>query len=284
MISIVASLVISILVQSGATREPWVADLLQTKEAQAILSAHAKLPTPPPGRAIEVPPQPGEDSGHLKFLPIPGLDRAEKETYALIEEGRYEDAAACISRARKDHPEYEAWTIDLAIEAELLGRSYESAYKDAVVRVATGGFSGEDQNLYISLASAAKGQVFPGQAQYCATWIERHLKNHGLPVPTKLTFEARTSRDLMVLSAIALGTKAEPGFLELALRLDPVNELAARQAIRYYEAKGRYSDLRRIASGLVDRLPPGENRDFYVKAVSSAADLKDRPLHAVINP
>lgn len=76
---------------------------------------------------------------------------------------------------------------------------------------------------------------------------------------------------VMVLSSIALGMMDSSEFFELALRLDPVNEFAARLAIKRYRYGARCSDVRRIASNLVHRLPRGTSRNHFMRELASAS-------------
>jgi len=287
MVSLVLTLAMSFHAGSDAPSETWVRDLLQTKSAQAILAAHAKLGPRPPFPATLVPARPGEDSGHLKFSSAFAaiLHDAVRTTSELIEDSQFEEAYQCISDVDKAHPEFDAAIVDWIIEAELLAGHYDKAYEDSVVRVASARSDNNDgRYLPLSIASAAKGQVFPGQAEYCAKLTQNHLINQGSAVVVRPPTGTQSAHQVMVLSAVALGSSPSPGFLELALRMDPVNDLAARQAIYYYLCKGRYSDVRRVAASVIDHLDPGESSTYYVETIQSVARLKDKPLHPVIKP
>jgi len=208
--------------------------------------------------------------------------RVLRQTNDLIAASRYEDAYSTISSTVRAHPEYRDFLADSIIKTELLAGHNDLALKDAIIRVSQ--LDGSDQSLYLSLASAASGQVYPGQAEFCVDQIQEHLKNQGLPPASLSATGSLNAKLVTVLSALALGTKSAPEFLELTLKLDPANDLAARQAITEYTFKGRYSDVRRIASQLASRLPAGDARDYYTKTLAAVANLKDKPQHPVINP
>ena len=197
---------------------------------------------------------------------------------------RPQEAYDYLSDVRKTKPNEVSFILDFALQSELLSGHYQEAFQDAVGLVNAREGNGEEQYLYLSLASSAQGRVYPGQARYCESWVESHLKSEHSPldlVPTPMEMDPR---EVMLLSCLALGTKSSPEFLELALQIDPSSDLAAREAISYYGFTGRYSEIRRIALSMVEHLAPGESRNYFVNQMSAVSGLKDKPLHPIIKP
>ena len=142
--------------------------------------------------------------------------------------------------------------------------------------------------LELSLAAAARGEVYPGQLEYCDGWLRSYYgaehpgKNFDMP-------SRHLSGPLLVMlqSALALAmrnsTESE-AYFDVALRLDSTNETAADEAILRYSYHGRYSDMRRVASTIAAHLSPGVAREKYQKIVSEFANRKDKPLHRIDKP
>jgi len=271
----------------SAPDKNWVSKLMQSPPAKAILLAHAQgMPKVLPETKATV------VGGILVFDPALGqMDNdASRRIADLIAESRFGEAFDYVSKVRQSNPEIEDLIVDTAIRCELLSGHYGLAFKDAVVRVSKGDCDTEDQLLYLSLASAAMGHVYDGQARYCEDWVNRYVAQWRPVVPPGravqfLTPGARSiQHQVMLLSSLALGSKSTPEFLELALKLDPVNDLAAREAIRYYGFKGRYSDVRRLAVNMLDNRSSLIDNDYYRKTLAATVGQSDRPLHATIKP
>ena len=277
---------ISLLAGTDVQQEPWIGRLLKSKTAQTALLTYDKLSSPSrhlaPPHEVKLP----NGSSFIVLDPTVGpvYERASKKVSLLLAQDLYMDAYTYISDVRREFPQADEALLDLSIECELLASRYADAFRDSVVRVKAGGFGGEEQELYLSLSSAALGLVYPGQAKFCEKWATEHLANQGSNYRIGPTSKELDPHEVMILSSLALGLKDSPGFLELALRLDPINEIAARQVIFYYSCKGRYSDLSRIASNMMEHLPAGEARDYYVEQIALVANRKDRPQQPVINP
>jgi len=287
MVSLLTTLALSVSAVSYPPNGVWVKSILESEAAKAVIASHARHPV------VSWIPNPRQEiihSGAHNTLVLPdepiftAIAKATRSVQNLLVENREDAAYAYISDLRQMHPEFEEGILDLCLKCELLTGHYDEAFQDVVMRITAGGFDAEEPYLSLALASAARGQVFSGQAEYCQSWIQTYTRYQGRSQQVQLGAPGQSPHDIMVLSALALGTKSTPEFLELALRLDPSNDIAARKAILYYGFRGRYSDIRRISSGMVDRLAAGESRDYYVNQISTIAGLKDKPLHPVIKP
>ena len=91
----------------------------------------------------------------------------------------------------------------------------------------------------------------------------------------------------MIASALAMGLREGIdmfGYLELVLKWDPSNKVAAHEAILCYGYKGRYSDLRRIATQMLRRTNDKSEREYYAAELKKVEGLPDRKQEARKNP
>ncbi len=208
-------------------------------------------------------------------------DAAVRHTADLIELRRFKEAYSYISTVRRAKPELEPFVEGMAVHCELLSGHYQQALSDTAERIKMNSRpdadSGMDPDyLCLSLAASGLGRGYLGQWEFCArklreyNWTGEALSLPATPDPKKL----------MAMSALTLAMGAAPfsqQYFELALKVDPTNELAARLVVEYDEVQGKYSDLRRIASTQMSKLPAGETREFLRARMLAAAGLADRP-------
>jgi cytochrome c-type biogenesis protein CcmH/NrfG len=75
-----------------------------------------------------------------------------------------------------------------------------------------------------------------------------------------------------VLSCLALGLEwRKTPYLEMALKLDPTNVIAAKALIFRYTYRGTPADIRRVAGSMLNSLPADDaRRAEFTQAVESA--------------
>lgn len=277
-----------VLALSGiqSTREAWVNTILSSPAAQQVVKTQRIQPFPTAPDRMQVLGNAGTPTLEMAAsAPIYGaIDKAALVVHDDLLLGQEDAAYGYLESLRQQHPDYTMGILGLCIKCELLTGHYDEAFRDVVNQLHVGWTGGEEMFLYLSLASAGRGQIVDGQAQYCQSWISSCDKTATAGSRVTNLEQGQSPKQVMLLSAKALGTKSEPEFLELALRLDPTDELAAREAIQNYKNAGRYSEVRRIASLMADHLQPCDSRNYYLAVESSVANLKDKPLRLTINP
>lgn len=213
---------------------------------------------------------------------------ARRHVGQLVIEDRIQEAYGYIGQLLKVRPDLGVFMSDVMINCELLLGRYEDAYDELVPLVNAPQSDDPGTYLRLSLACAARGEVYPGQMEYCAAWLSKFYEDEhpgrNLELsPTRLV----GPRLVMLQSALALAMRnstESQAYFDLALRLDSTNEAAADEAILRYSYHGRYSDMRRVASTIAGHLSPGAAREKYQTIVTEFANRKDKPLPRIDKP
>jgi hypothetical protein len=193
-------------------------------------------------------------------------NEASRRAGRLIDAMRFQDAYDFWKDFYKVRPDLMGLTrINMAKCATLVGR-YDEAYSLLVQLVSHRSTANDERYTELSLASAARGEVYPGQLEFLLERLREYYWEQHPSTPLELDFQPQNdSRSIMVLSSLALGMRIQPEYLELTRRLDPKNTLAAEQAIEFYGYTGWHSRIRRIATNIASRLSPGPKKDWFLK-------------------
>jgi len=289
------SVLLAVGIAQGAGQGPatpdWASQLLRSKPA---LAAESKPPPPRrPAGGMAKALAPGAQTtatGHGNARDDPVFaerlatsNKARRQAGGLMYQGRIAEADRCLSIFLGERPDLNDFLADQITDCDLLLDRYRQAFARVVPIVNTRGSDSEEMYLRLSLAAAAQGQVYPGQRDYCYGYMRRRYADHHGAKPLDPHVQGagdNSPRSVALLSCLALGlggSIANRSYLELALKLDPNNVLAASEAIQEYDYRGKYSDIRRIASAMIARLPDGPARKKFQQDIADAANLKDRP-------
>ena len=292
---LISILLVLSLAQSQVSHQSdpaWVTDLLRSPSGQRAIAAEPPDPPPHPpsigSKVIEFP------SGS-RILIDPEFERAMKEenaerrsTAGLLDENRFQEAYDAFAGYARAHPNRRDGWADLLIVTKILYGKVDEAFQDLVGFVHRAKAYDELYFLQLSYVSASRGQVYPGQMEYCYQRLQNYFnETHPGKLPEPPVESARNPRAVTLESILALGMRnsiTATQYLEIAMNLDPTNEIAAKHAIELYGYKGKYSAIRRIASRMAHDLPPGESRDYYLNAIKEAGNRPDRPIHPDVPP
>jgi tetratricopeptide (TPR) repeat protein len=271
----------------GLRPPAWVATGLDTQTARGVLKtytrakgASAKSQTKKSGTQDE---RPNNDPVFAER--IEASNTASSHVGQLLMEGRTQEADKRLFSFLAERPELRGLMTSQIVDCELLLGRYDEAYRELLNWVST--CTVDDPNMYLKLSfvCAARGEIYPGQMQYCQDWLQKFYSDEHIGEPPLTALQlAENPRSAMFLSCVAIGmnnTDVATSYLELAFKFDPKNELAASEAILRYLYQGRYSDIRRVASAISNHLPPGVARDKFQKEIADVANLKDKPVHRI---
>jgi hypothetical protein len=263
-------------------RPGWVATLLASKEAKAAMSA--KLPKivrsighPGANRSGVVvlgnPPRAVTESYPASPAWLEAMKTSEDaihSMYRLIEANRFTDAFNGMAALRKARPELRDLTAEESIEGELVAGRYRDALDESARFINGSGQSYEELSLQyvrLSLASAAQGKIYDGQASYCEAKLKEYFEEeHPGATFCPAVYAPFKAKQVTLLSDLALGMQngvASQAYFQNALRIDPTNLMAADEAIRRYQFQNRFSDVIRTADTIAAHLPAGELRRQY---------------------
>jgi len=291
MLSIVISFGLAAFQSAEPNAGSWVAKLMHS--ADALFALHHSVVKPTVATVASVPlsaksvipaqdANPNSDPRMLRY--IEEGNKVRRKTGDLIDGERLQDAYDYISDVQKSDPSMHDMTEDLVIECALLTGRYDEAFDRSVVLVNTSGWGSPDAYLRLSLASAMKGTVYPGQFEFVQESIQESLSRDQVhdTAAMQLPGTSKSAKGIAVLSCLARGFRSpsliSTGFFEAAIRLDPQNDLAAREAIKRFKTIGRYSGIRRVASVMIANLAPGKSRDGFSKLLEQYRSLKDKPI------
>jgi hypothetical protein len=267
----------------------WLRDMQASPRAMMVVSQPAQKKAKIPRTTSASPPNPGGRSvsrsdGFAEAGAYTNDGPAYRERIGTVYEAlgivadlldscRYADAYASISAFRREHPDAADLTDHVAVDcANLVGRHAE-AYNTILPWAIHEGDKSPHHLLALSLASAALGEVFEGQAQYCWDKAMEGLKQENIVEGLDRKLARRNdAKGVAILSCLALGLKYRSSpYLEMALRLDPTNTVAGNELISRYQLRGRNTDAKRVASGILKNLPADHPRraDFERRLAES---------------
>lgn len=271
MLTTAISLVFLASASNGASPH-WLQDLLASPRARNVASQQASRPAKAPaqGRPLakdggqpRAPRPAGIHAIEGNVRANPGLDIANETRRAvgrLLDQCRYEDAYAALSAFRGERPDLAGKVVDMAADCAILTGRTEEAYALLTRLVQGRGRKTKTPTralLSLSLASAGLGQVYPGQADFCRDQVKQGLSRECMS--DTLAGRLATSTDskaVAVLSCLAIGLNfGKSPYLEMALRLDPQNVMAASALVFRYTVQERTADVNRIAGGMLKNLP-----------------------------
>ncbi len=218
--------------------------------------------------------------GHAGFYEEPlrskviAAGKAEGKVGALLNAGRAKDAYDLIKSFRAANSGMLGRTRHDMVPLALLVDKYDEAYEELALMPKLNSISW----LHLSLAASARGEVVPGQAEYCDQQIALYFSEEEKDFPYEVGRYRTDPRSVMVRSLIAIGVSNGTGsllFLERAMVLDPTNEVAVSETMRLHEHRLNYTQARRIGSQMVERLPAGPVRDRFLSRLAYIEGLKD---------
>ncbi|GEM_PF-5612106 len=269
------SLLFSALV-SPQTNESsaWVAELLRSAPASAP-SQYIKPPIRHPNGGVIAP------DGELdpRAPGVPASTEVDNSPWAVLRRRASElldhrDYEGAFREILLTHPDDELeGPGDVFLDAALLSGRHALAEKVLVQQVRLRQRPGvhvfsNTVELELSIATALRGKVYPGQGAYVLADLRESLSVY--PDQARLVEKLKvptTPRDVAFVSLLALaksGSCMRPlVYLEKAFEMDPKCELAADELLSGYEGQKRYADAARVATSMLKWLPAGEKRDLY---------------------
>ncbi len=201
--------------------------------------------------------------------------------------GRYDDAYTSFVSAGLPIWEMHGGDLSLLSACEVLTARQGLAYKQLGGVIGRGTWLPDDSYLNFSIACASRGEVYPGQGKFALAKLEEASQSNSAFWPKGSRAVPQSSRQIEIYSALAMGlgdVVYGPGYMELVLKLDPGNKMAAREAIRFYRSQGRCSDLRRIATQMLRRDNDKSEREYYAAELKKVEGLPDRKQEVRKNP
>jgi hypothetical protein len=277
MLTIAIPIAISISCAGGAAPH-WLQDLLASPMAKSVASR--QIPKKPEVRQDTsntaggaASPAASQSGGFTVVNADPIYDPAfladvETSNAARVKAGRlasqckFEEAYQSMAAFLRERPDLSEFVDDQAADfANLTGR-YAEAYALVLPLARREGTESPHHLLALSVASAGLGQVYAGQAEYCRDQAIDGLREQHIAEGLDDGLARRTDpQAVAIFSCLAMGFKyGDTTYLEMALRLDPTNVLAAGRLTWCYWFQGRTADIRRIASGMLSALPAGDPR------------------------
>lgn len=286
--------------QSRYARPAWVEKILQAEWAQKLIREATPIessvlnPILPDGLAIaasgvrffdELPPE-------IRFPEPDGATKARGRAYQsalgyamkLVQRNRPGEAYEYLQSVFQERSDLEGMRSDPCyLDLCLLLERYDEAGLVILPLVKKGGFVSEENYLRLSVLSASKGKVFESQMQYCRDYIEQNCSDRKLSalIPQHLPV---SSREMLVESCLALGTKLKFWYDEMALSIDSKNQLAAQRLMSAYVSKKRYCDARRIADIALETLPPEPVRLELSRRLKQIQGREDALLPTLVKP
>lgn len=261
-------------------RPSWAAEILSTPSARSILKRVANEPLAIDGTKQSV------DSGSFGEGRTPIVDPAErarvqqltkvmKFSSYLMRHNRVGEALEYVDSVAAERPDLAGIkSSPLYADLGLLLGKTDNAFESVVRIVARPGADSEEMYLRLSLVSALRGEVFAGQGEYCRRGTIKNLAIEPEMAALVGPLKPQDPVAVAVESCIALN---QPYYFELGMRLDPKNVLSARLLVQYYGYRGRFADIRRVASRIAEKLPRGGQRDFFLLKLKNLAGKSDRP-------
>lgn len=288
MLTIAVSMVVLATASSGA-QPHWLQSLLASPRANRAVSEHATkgmasphVPSKTPSGVLG-PVRSGtgasvvgseEASWHAAEDADWALESESRVRVGrLLNRGRYDDAYADVWAFRKARPDLAGATDDMAADCAIMTGRYSEAFDLLLPLVRRPETDFPRVELALSLASAGIGQVYPGQADFCRTHVAQGLSKQCMPDTLAGGLASRADAGAVAaLSCLALGLDfGSSPYLELALRLDPQNVMAAHALVFRYTAQGRPADLKRVASGMLKSLSVLDpRREAFREALTGA--------------
>ncbi len=288
------NLVIALAVQAYHRLPPdrWFRELLNSRTAKVLLAKAPQYKQPIVAINGSGHQNSGAASGARDAKTVvldidqgPAVD-AKYHVFDLLECGKTEEAYAYISTFRDSHPDLDIFIDSTVIDCELLSGHYKEAYADSIryIRGHTGpGKSiGEDTYLQLSVAAAGLGQIFDGEEEYCAQWLNgdfAEIWNHTRKLGSALKIGRTQEAMLLSTLSAAVSSPNQQAYLDLCLKLDPTNDVAGRYLVQFDQWQGRYSHLRRVAAMMLTRSTDEASRSFYRDKVVAVEHLADRPRY-----
>jgi hypothetical protein len=258
----------------------WLQDLLASPTAKSVATRQVAVTGTGGAPAAETSKSGGGAKWHANstndvalFAEFKTADAERVKAGCLARACKFEDAYQSMAAFRRERPDLCEFVDDQAADlANLTGR-YSEAYTLVLPFTRSKGAVPAHYLLTLSVASAGLGQVYAGQAEYCrAEAIEGCFQDRFIAEGLDRRHARADPQGVVIYSCLALGFKyGETPYLEMALRLDPANVLAARGLTFFYQVQRRTADVQRIASGMLSALPAGDpRRGEFVKQLDAA--------------
>lgn len=291
--------VIAILAMAGQNHATgWVAKFLNSSEAAAARNrvANLRLPTATAFATVStlVPVKSGAAVSARQFgmhpIPISGAQalamrvaREEEDAAArLVVQGKRKEAYQLILAFVQSHvPDY--GTKDQLVSLALISGHYKEAEEVLVQEISSPGRTMQpNQALFtsLSLALAAQGHVYPGQAESMDQALRVTNQFAIAYSPESRTANCVASESCLCLVSQAPGPQTHFPLLELALDFDSRNTPAAYAVARICSRIGQFSEAARAGGLALRGMTAGDQRNSLEQSIKEwRAEPDDKGLY-----
>ncbi len=167
------------------------------------------------------------------------------------------------------------------VSLEYLTGDVNGAYADIVDE-----FSEEDRGqdkpwLLLAAVCAAKGQVFPGELEYCRGAIESTIGWTSYRTRALPGWSPRSPKDVEASGCVALFESNQAVYpipiLERARRLCPANQAIADELLDMYRLRGQFSKFRTLAQAVLAHFPSEQEHRRLEAYLSQFRGKPDKP-------
>lgn len=269
--TLLLSIVIAVGGQNAQPEPPWAKAVLASKRAKSLSRRQTGMEAANSGHNQQMA-KVGQRIVSADPLIDPVRDWEYKQIYHGIRMIDYTVQTGDLDKALLDYgaleTRYELTDrvyLDIKISLEYLAGYRAEAYADEV-----GEFRdphGDRNWLLLAVVSAANGQIFPGQLEYCESavadsqdWRTAYFRE----LPEWNTLSARDVEAAACLANAVCGDRVlDKRFLARALKLAPTCAAIASQLAGRYSVALQYSKARTLDKQMLSRLSKPEERKWF---------------------